>query len=101
MSGTFCQPDPIRCPYCVQDNEFRIMLDLSGGVGGMFYCAGCRHLVRMEVPDFQCLCRACMNLRGAVALVETGRVVPIADQAKREKSPERAMRPLSRSSAAR
>ena len=75
MSETDCQVDPIRCPYCVQDNEFKIMLDLTGGTGGIFYCASCRHLVRTGVPGFQCLCLACKSLRGPTALVQTGGIV--------------------------
>ena len=63
MSGTTLHLDPIRCPYCVQGYEFRVMTDLTAGLGENFYCPACRHLVRTAEPDFQCFCRGCTNLR--------------------------------------
>jgi len=54
--------EPVRCPYCVQGNEFRVMVDLTGGSGEAFYCSACRHLVRTAEPNFHCLCRGCRNL---------------------------------------
>src|SRR5215472_5080852 len=66
MSETNWQGDPIRCPYCVQGYEFKLMTELTGGTGGIFYCPACRHLVRTAEPDFQCFCRGCLNLRRPV-----------------------------------
>jgi len=54
--------EPVRCPFCVQGNEFRRMVDLTGGIGRMFYCSACRHLIRTGEPEFQCLCRGCRSL---------------------------------------
>jgi len=52
----------VRCPYCVQGEEFRQMVDLTGGAGGTFYCTICRHLVRRDEPEFQCLCAHCREV---------------------------------------
>ena len=51
--------EPVRCPYCVHDNEFKAMIDLTGGAAGTFYCTACRHLVRAGEPEFRCLCPNC------------------------------------------
>jgi hypothetical protein len=56
------QPAPVRCPFCVQDDEFKEMVDLTGGAGGTFYCTTCRHLVRVGEPEFRCLCAHCREL---------------------------------------
>lgn len=56
--------EPVRCPYCVQGNEFRAMVDLTGGAGATFYCAKCRHLIRAGETEFQCLCPNCTSLKG-------------------------------------
>ena len=72
MSETSWQGDPIRCPYCVQGYEFRLMTELTGGTGAMFYCPACRHLVRTAEPDFQCFCRGCLNLRRPIFALQGG-----------------------------
>jgi len=54
-----------RCPFCVLEGEFRAMLDLTGGNSGIFYCTGCRHLIRRDDSGFQCLCANCRKLNGA------------------------------------
>lgn len=51
--------DPVRCPFCVEGNEFKKMTDLSGGAGDAYYCTACRHLVRNGQPEFHCLCPNC------------------------------------------
>jgi len=77
MSGEHEQLEPVRCPYCVQGNEFRVMTDLSGDARSIFYCASCRHLVRTAEADFQCLCPGCMSLRSPAQL-ETRHAAPTA-----------------------
>jgi hypothetical protein len=52
----------VRCPYCVQGNDFRLMVDLTGGAGGTFYCDACRHLVRAGDREFCCLCAHCRRM---------------------------------------
>jgi len=59
--------EPVRCPFCVQGHEFRLMVDLSGGLGGTFYCTSCRHLVRAGEPEFRCLCPNCHALASSPA----------------------------------
>jgi len=72
MPETTLQLDPIRCPYCVQGYEFRLMTDLTAGSGGIFYCPSCRHLVRTAEPDFRCFCRGCTSLRRPVNSMQPG-----------------------------
>jgi hypothetical protein len=59
MRGARWHLEAVRCPYCVQGNEFKAMIDLTGGAGGIFYCTTCRHLVRTGEPEFRCLCPNC------------------------------------------
>ena len=59
----FWHLDPVRCPFCVQGNQFRSMIDITGGSAGTFYCTSCRHLIRKDEPTFQCLCTNCRKLR--------------------------------------
>jgi len=80
MSETSWQGDPIRCPYCVQGYEFRLMTELTGGTGGIFYCTACRHLVRTAEPDSQCFCRGCLNLRRPAPHLHAGHAAPTANQ---------------------
>jgi Zn finger protein HypA/HybF involved in hydrogenase expression len=56
----FPMPDPIRCPYCVQDNHFRVMAD--AGDGHVFKCERCKHVVIPENIYFQCVCPKCRAL---------------------------------------
>jgi len=51
-----------RCAYCVENNEFRLMIDLTGGAGGTFYCTKCHHLTRSGEPALPCLCANCRKL---------------------------------------
>lgn len=53
----------IRCPYCVERREFKLMLphDTDGG----YMCANCGHLATPGHPEFKCPCTKCiaLNLR--------------------------------------
>jgi len=55
------QMETVRCPFCVQGDQFRAMLDLTAGMGNVFYCTACRHLIRDD-PGFRCLCNNCHTL---------------------------------------
>jgi hypothetical protein len=52
----------LRCPYCVEGNEFRPMVGLSGSPDGLFFCSVCRHLANSSEPGFKCVCANCRNL---------------------------------------
>jgi hypothetical protein len=88
MAGTCWQPEPVRCPFCIQGNEFRVMVDLTGGLGGIFYCSACRHLIRRGKPDFHCLCRSCQKLEGAAASLQPAGEVPDISPSKRKRVAE-------------
>jgi rubrerythrin len=49
--------DPIRCPYCIQDDNFRRMKPQPKGQ--WFACEMCGHIVMRDNADFQCRCRKC------------------------------------------
>ena len=53
--------DPIRCPYCVYRDEFKIMISL----GTCFVCEKCGHIVAPEHPTFLCPCLKCKQLNRA------------------------------------
>ena len=42
--------DPIRCPYCVYRDEFKIMISL----GTCFVCEKCGHIVALLAAIFKC-----------------------------------------------
>jgi hypothetical protein len=44
-----------RCPYCVQDGTFRLMMEL----GGRMVCNACGHTSLASDPDYSCDCRHC------------------------------------------
>jgi len=46
----------VRCPYCVQDTEFRLMLRRSTK---WFVCPGCGHTATPEDPYKKCPCTKC------------------------------------------
>jgi len=54
----------VRCPYCTEGNEFRLMVGLNGSADGTFFCSKCRHLARSGDPAFKCLCANCRKLNG-------------------------------------
>jgi hypothetical protein len=62
VADVSCHAEPVRCPFCVQGDGFRQMVDLTGGAGGTFYCTTCRHLVRQGDREFHCLCANCRAL---------------------------------------
>jgi predicted RNA-binding Zn-ribbon protein involved in translation (DUF1610 family) len=56
----------IRCPYCVEGREFRLML--SRDSEECYLCANCGHLAMPKHPGFNCPCTKCiaLNLRSRV-----------------------------------
>ncbi len=50
----------VRCPYCINAGEFRIMEARSPG--DWFICAGCGHLTLPSDPSFECSCEKCVSL---------------------------------------
>jgi len=51
--------DPIRCPYCVYRDEFRIMIPQ----GTYFVCEKCAHIVAPEMSAFVCPCHKRQQLK--------------------------------------
>jgi len=49
-----------RCPYCVDDGEFKVMS--ANDYGDWLICARCGHLVVVEDPEFECTCAKCAEL---------------------------------------
>jgi len=60
------RPTPIRCPYCVEGREFRLMLERASEE--CYLCANCGHVAMPQRPGFKCPCAKChaLNLRGRV-----------------------------------
>jgi hypothetical protein len=54
-------PDPIRCPYCVQGNHFKVMTAMEGGQ--WFQCDRCAHMVTLTDSLFRCPCLKCFDLQ--------------------------------------
>jgi hypothetical protein len=59
--------ETVRCPFCVQNNEFKPMVELTAGTSGTFYCTNCRHLIRTGEPAFDCLCVNCRKLKASTS----------------------------------
>jgi hypothetical protein len=53
-------PNPIRCPYCVQSDCFKIMT--VGGRGVWFKCDRCGHTAIPKDLTFQCCCLGCFTV---------------------------------------
>lgn len=49
----------VRCPYCVEGNEFKPMVS---HLDGRYICGKCGHVVRLSDTDFQCTCPKCRDL---------------------------------------
>jgi len=52
----------IRCPYCVEGDDFKMMV--AQGSGDWFLCVNCGHLTLPSYPTFRCLCSKCVGLKG-------------------------------------
>lgn len=51
---------PVRCPYCVEDDNFRLMK--SRPEQRWFVCESCGHAVMPDNPNFRCYCQKCGEL---------------------------------------
>ena len=49
----------IRCPYCVEDNNFKIMKGRAEV--RWFLCPGCCHAAMPESSSYQCTCPKCVK----------------------------------------
>ena len=49
--------DPMRCPYCVEDNDFKMMVPYWHGQ--QFVCLSCDHVANPTSLDFRCFCLNC------------------------------------------
>ena len=54
------ESDPtIRCPYCVEGSDFKVMLPIAGG--DWHRCEGCGHVVFQNDLAFKCACLNCAD----------------------------------------
>lgn len=60
VEGRASMKNPMRCPYCEVDNEFKAMVTHNGG---RFLCVKCGHVARPEDRAFKCHCLKCQELR--------------------------------------
>jgi hypothetical protein len=51
----------VRCPYCILDDQFRLMLQRPA----WYVCERCGHTVIPDDPEFKCSCRKCLELHRA------------------------------------
>jgi hypothetical protein len=49
--------DIVRCPYCVEGNNFKAMMGSADGQ--RFMCGRCSHVTVPANPDYQCTCLNC------------------------------------------
>lgn len=54
------KPKNIRCPYCVEDGSFKLMVPQTGA--DWFLCGNCGHLDFPSQPTFRCRCTKCVAL---------------------------------------
>jgi len=51
----------VRCPYCVEDGNFKAMSVPESGDGHV--CNYCGHVVLPSNPMYQCTCVKCIKLK--------------------------------------
>jgi transcription elongation factor Elf1 len=54
-------PTTLRCPYCVESSDSKVMISKNDGEWLM--CARCGHLTLLTNPLFVCTCAKCVGLR--------------------------------------
>ena len=59
-------PRSVRCPYCAEGKQFKLMLNRDSDE--CYLCASCGHLWMPQQPEFKCPCSKCiaLNLRNRV-----------------------------------
>jgi hypothetical protein len=50
----------IRCPYCADGLDFRLMV--RQGRSDWYICGACGHLAMPSSPFYQCICKNCCRL---------------------------------------
>lgn len=50
----------VRCPYCVEDGNFKIMTRRSEA--GWYICVCCGHTVIPDDPGYRCKCVKCTQV---------------------------------------
>lgn len=50
----------LRCPYCVAEGAFRLLVE---GPDGIHACDHCGHTVVPDDPERECMCPKCERLR--------------------------------------
>lgn len=58
--GKLFKPEIVRCPYCVEDANFKVMVSQPGG--DWYLCGHCGHLALPSSPLFHCTCSKCVGL---------------------------------------
>lgn len=56
----------VRCPYCVDGNDFQLMIEISANC---YICKKCGHLVSKTESEFVCGCMKCLQLRGKLPIL--------------------------------
>jgi hypothetical protein len=56
----------VRCPFCVADNDFRLMVPVGDD---RYACESCWHVTAPKNKSFQCQCARCIRLRARMAPV--------------------------------
>lgn len=50
----------VRCPYCVEDGNFKIMT--RSDEGSWYVCLCCGHTVKPDGPGYRCECAKCIRV---------------------------------------
>jgi phage FluMu protein Com len=61
--------ETVRCPYCVQDSDFRPMSLRSDQ---SFVCPGCGHVSAPEDPYVRCTCPRCAQMNRVASRMSNG-----------------------------
>ncbi len=52
----------LHCPYCIEGDDFRPMVELGGSLTQVFFCSSCHHLAYSAEVALKCECANCRNL---------------------------------------
>jgi hypothetical protein len=61
--GDLYKPEIIRCPYCVDTDNFKVMA--MQPAGDWYLCDRCGHLALPSNSLFHCTCAKCVGLKSA------------------------------------
>lgn len=80
--GIVRKSEHIRCPYCVEQGNFKIMTLQTGG--DWYLCTNCGHLALPSNRLFHCTCGHCVEMDGVAQAAKSGsRRKPADDLQKR------------------